>query len=112
MSLIFELNVFPSSYEFAVDVDRATWWCEFYRVWLDIKENLLQSPLISADYVVVGITVYWKISKVKDHVDATELSLFFLDLNYFINGISDIEVGNVLSELARLELWKIKDVVD
>ena len=45
-------------------------------------------------------------------IDLEEVSLKFLNLDYFFNSFSEIKLRTIFSELALFQLSKIKNVID
>ena len=124
-------QVAPVANVLHVYCDLAAALCEFQRIRKQIQQNLLQPPLVCANFKVVilrtkislrhqvdGIHVLSvhlsqrEVVKVHDNIDSVELRLLALDQDYFFDRVFYIESLRVLPKLVLPDLRKIQDVVD
>jgi hypothetical protein len=81
---------------------------------LDVEENLLEAPLVCANYkrIFTIFSIISEVLKIVEQLDALEFSFVLLDVNYFLDCVFDVEIECVLPENAKSQLREIENVVN
>ena len=114
--MFFVDEIFDFSHISTYDSDPSSIRSEFKSIRLQVEKHLLDPLQITTNHkcilVIFTIETFLKTLPACQDFDPQELSFFLLDTLHFPDGFQDAKAANILPKLTRLQLRKIKDIVD
>ena len=95
-------NILSNLFKYFCLNSNASLLSKFQSIWLKVKQNLLYPLLIMHNYII------WQILIISQNLNFFALSLYFLNINDFLNTFSQIEFFYIRSKFILIYLWIIQ----